>query len=110
MVKSVIMEEVNNLELIRQKIEEVEDLTKEEIRELVSKVIDSYTRSVDINKIINDKVDTMIEQRVRIVELMKHLNVTSMGTYLEVRFQMIYKIWFLMIWKNSSMKNIDWKL
>lgn len=67
MVQSVVMEEVNNLGIrtvVREKLEEVGDLTKDKIRDLVSEITDSYIRSVDINKIINNKIDTLIEQRV----------------------------------------------
>lgn len=67
MVQSIIMEEVNNLgvrAVVRKKIEEVGELNKDEIRQLVKETVDSYVRSAEIDKLIHDVVDTTVSSIV----------------------------------------------
>lgn len=67
-IKSAIMEEVNNLGIravVREKIESVGELNKEDVREMVHETVDSYVRSVDVDKIVQQLVDEIV---TRIVE------------------------------------------
>lgn len=67
LVKSVIMEEVTNLgvrAVVRAKIEEVGELDKQSISQLVETVVDSYVRSVDIDTIIRNKVDAEVSRQI----------------------------------------------
>ena len=57
MVKSAIMEEVNNLSVraaVRDKLEEVSGLSKEDVRKLIMDVADSYIRSINIQAMIDN--------------------------------------------------------
>ena len=59
-VKAAIMEEVNNLGIraaVKEKMETVGELDKDAIREIVRNVVDSYVRSVDVEKLIRQIVD-----------------------------------------------------
>ena len=67
MVASVIMEEVNNLGVraaVKEKIQQVGELTKDEVRSMVQETIDSYVRSIDVEKIINEQVKLFIDDTV----------------------------------------------
>ena len=59
-VKAAIMEEVNNLGIraaVKEKMETVGELDKDALREIVRDVVDSYVRSVDVEKLIRQIVD-----------------------------------------------------
>lgn len=67
MVASVIMEEVNNLGVraaVKEKIQQVGELTKDEVRSMVQETIDSYVRSIDVEKIIKEQVKLFIDDTV----------------------------------------------
>lgn len=62
-VKSAIMEEVNNLGVraaVREKMEEVGQFDKESVRDIVWNVVDSYVRSIDVEKLIRQIVDSKV--------------------------------------------------
>lgn len=59
-VRAAIMEEVNNLGIraaVKEKMETVGELDKDALREIVRDVVDSYVRSVDVEKLIRQIVD-----------------------------------------------------
>lgn len=59
-VKSAVMEEINNLGIraaVKEKMETVGELDKDALREIVRDVVDSYVRSVDVEKLIREIVD-----------------------------------------------------
>ena len=59
-VKAAIMEEVNNLGIraaVKETMETVGELDKDALREIVRDVVDSYVRSVDVEKLIRQIVD-----------------------------------------------------
>lgn len=59
-VKSAVMEEINNLGIraaVKEKMETVGELDKDALREIVRDVVDSYVRSVDVEKLIRQIVD-----------------------------------------------------
>ncbi len=67
MVASVIMEEVNNLGVraaVKEKVQQVGELTKDEVRSMVQATIDSYVRSIDVEKIIEEQVKLFIDDTV----------------------------------------------
>ena len=67
MVASVIMEEVNNLGVraaVKEKVQQVGELTKDEVRTMVQETIDSYVRSIDVEKIIKEQVKLFIDDTV----------------------------------------------
>ena len=59
-VKAAIMEDVNNLGIraaVKETMETVGELDKDALREIVRDVVDSYVRSVDVEKLIRQIVD-----------------------------------------------------
>lgn len=59
-VKAAIMEEVNNLGIraaVKETMETVGELDKATLREIARDVVDSYVRSVDVEKLIRQIVD-----------------------------------------------------
>ena len=59
-VRAAIMEEVNNLGIraaVKEKMETVGELDKDTLRKIVRDVVDSYVRSVDVEKLIRQIVD-----------------------------------------------------
>ena len=62
-VKSAIMEEVNNLGIraaVKEQLETVGELNKDDIRDTVRDVVDSYVRSIDVEKLIKQTVDSKV--------------------------------------------------
>ena len=73
-VKSAIMEEVNNLGVraaVREKMEQVGELDKDAIRDIVRDVVDSYVRSVNVENLIrhvvDEKVSMIVDRKVSAV-------------------------------------------
>ncbi len=67
MVASVIMEEVNNLGVraaVKEKMEEVGELTKDDVRDMVHEVVDSYVRSIDVEKLVREIVTCRVEDKI----------------------------------------------
>lgn len=67
LVRKCIMEEINGLSVraaLRESIES-SGITKEQVRDLINKAIDSYVRSVDIKRIVEEHVDKIIKESVR---------------------------------------------
>ena len=70
-VKAAVMEQVNNLGIraaVKEKIETVGELDKDAVRNIIKDVVDSYVRSVDIEKLIQQIVDermaTIVDRKV----------------------------------------------
>lgn len=66
LVRRQIMEEVNGLGVraaIRQEIE-ASGITKEEVREMVEKAVDSYVRSVNVSQLAETYTDKLIKKAV----------------------------------------------
>ena len=73
-VKAAIMEEVNNLGVraaVKEQVETVGELDKDAVRDIIRDVVDSYVRSVDIEKLIQQIVDgrvaTIVDRKVSAV-------------------------------------------
>ena len=73
-VKAAIMEEVNNLGVkaaVKEQIETVGELDKDAVRDIIRDVVDSYVRSVDVEKLIHQVVDgrvaTIVDRKVSAV-------------------------------------------
>ena len=73
-VKAAIMEEVNNLGVkaaVKEQIETVGELDKDAVRDIIRDVVDSYVRSVDVEKLIRQVVDgrvaTIVDRKVSAV-------------------------------------------
>lgn len=73
-VKAAVMEQVNNLGIraaVKEKIETVGELDKDAVRNIIKDVVDSYVRSVDIEKLIQQivegRVATIVDQKVSAV-------------------------------------------
>lgn len=69
MVASVIMEEVNNLGVraaVKEKMEEVGELTKDDVRDMVHEVVDSYVRSIDVEKLVREIVSCRVEDKINL--------------------------------------------
>ena len=67
LVKSAIMEEVNNLSVraaVKDKLEEVSGLSKEDVRKLIMDVADSYIRSLDIQAMVDNAISNTIKQEI----------------------------------------------
>lgn len=81
-VKAAIMEEVNNLGIraaVKEKMETVGELDKNALREIVRDVVDSYVRSVDVEKLIRQIVDgkvAMVVDRKVLAVVEKYLDGT----------------------------------
>lgn len=73
-VKAAVMEQVNNLGIraaVKEKIETVGELDKDAVRNIIKDVVDSYVRSVDIEKliqqIVDERVATIVDRKVSAV-------------------------------------------
>ena len=73
-VKAAVMEQVNNLGIraaVKEKIETVGELDKDAVRNMIKDVVDSYVRSVDIEKliqqIVDERVATIVDRKVSAV-------------------------------------------
>lgn len=73
-VKAAIMEEVNNLGIraaVKEQVETVGELDKDAVRDIIRDVVDSYVRSVDVEKLIHQVVDgrvaTIVDRKVSAV-------------------------------------------
>lgn len=73
-VKAAIMEEVNNLGVraaVKEQVETVGELDKDAVRDIIRDVVDSYVRSVDIEKLIHQVIDvrvaTIVDRKVSAV-------------------------------------------
>jgi hypothetical protein len=73
-VKAAIMEEVNNLGVraaVKEQVETVGELDKDAVRDIIRDVVDSYVRSVDVEKLIQQVVDgrvaTIVDRKVSAV-------------------------------------------
>lgn len=72
--KAAVMEQVNNLGIraaVKEKIETVGELDKDAVRNIIKDVVDSYVRSVDIEKliqqIVDERVATIVDRKVSAV-------------------------------------------
>lgn len=73
-VKAAVMEEVNNLGVraaVKEQLETVGELDKDAVRDIIRDVVDSYVRSVDVEKLIHQVVDgrvaTIVDRKVSAV-------------------------------------------
>ena len=73
-VKAAVMEEVNNLGVraaVKEQLETVGELDKDAVRDIIRDVVDSYVRSVDVEKLIQQVVDvrvaTIVDRKVSAV-------------------------------------------
>lgn len=73
-VRAAVMEEVNNLGVraaVKEQVETVGELDKDAVRDIIRDVVDSYVRSVDVEKLIRQIVDgrvaTIVDRKVSAV-------------------------------------------
>lgn len=73
-VRAAVMEEVNNLGVraaVKEQVETVGELDKDAVRDIIRDVVDSYVRSVDVEKLIHQVVDgrvaTIVDRKVSAV-------------------------------------------
>ncbi len=67
-VKHEIMEAINGAGIkavVREKIEELGEMSKDDMKNLITNCVDSYARSFDIEKMVDNRVEQLVECRVK---------------------------------------------
>lgn len=67
-VKHEIMEAINGAGIkavIREKITELGEMSKDDMKNLITNCVDSYVRSFDIEKMVDNRAEQLVECRVK---------------------------------------------
>lgn len=68
LVKHEIMEVINGAGIkavVREKITELGEMSKDDMKNLITNCVDSYVRSFDIEKMVDNRVEQLVECRVK---------------------------------------------